>query len=226
MTRSKTVRASFIFAAALATVGCSASINTHVVEPVPPSPTALVAVLGVMPATAEPGSEGLTAAFVTHLEEALQAAAPEIEMLGPDAAAERLAAQGLAGEYARLLADFDRAGMVDRAETRRIAEALGVSHFLHVRVAYSGQNALRPYVNLDGTPLLNEEKRQVVQAVARLWADGAATPSWEAVATADSQAGLFRTDRSPDDLANEVVRSLVARLSAGRFPQAGGLQRR
>src|SRR5690606_1958010 len=95
--------------------GCAAPISTRVQEPVHPSRPAEVTVLAVMPATVEPGSEWVRPTTMEHLVVALRERFPGIEIISPDEVARRLASRSRAQEYASLLQDFERAGVVDVA---------------------------------------------------------------------------------------------------------------
>lgn len=190
---------------------CAASISTQVLESVRPPERAEAVVVAVMPGTAEAGSEWLRSETASKVTRALEVRFTDTEVLAPDEVASRLAARGLAREYASLVADFGHAGVVDPARVEQIIRAVGATHLIQLRAGYSAVEELKA-VNLDGGPLLYSAKRQAIFAVARLWSIGASGPSWEAVVRADSKGGPFSRDRTSDDLLVAMALSLVERI--------------
>lgn len=192
--------------------GCAASISTHLSEPVRPDQPTEVSVLAVMPAAVEPGSEWIRPQTVERLVSALQESYPDVEIVGPAEAARRLEAESIAADWASLLGDFERAGIVDRERLRHVITRLEVSHILHIRAGYSGEGLQRATTNVDGSPLFYSTKHQTLYAVARLWGSSSGMPSWEAVAQSESEAGPLSRHRQPTDLIDSLVLSMVDRI--------------
>lgn len=196
--------------------GCAASISTHVSEPVRPAQPSEVTVLAVMPGTVEPGSEWLRRETVQQLVLALTELHPSIEIIGPEETAQRLSAQSLATDYAALLRDFEGAGVVDPARVDDVLNAVGATHFLHIRAGYAGEGVERATTNLDGSPLFYSTKHQSLYAVASLWESSGSAPSWEVVARSESEGGpFFIRDREPVDLIESIVRSVAKSIPLG-----------
>jgi hypothetical protein len=91
-------------------------------------------------------------------------------------------------------------------------DAPGATHFLHVRVGYTGQGLERTTTNVDGSPLFYSTKHQSFYAVVRLWTSSSRAPSWEAVVRSDSEAGPLSRDRKPADLIDSTVLSVAASI--------------
>ncbi len=198
-----------VFALAPLVSGCfQAVISTHVAEPIRPARSEEIAVLAVMPGVVEPGSEWLRPQAMQSLVRGLAQRFPHVRLIDPETTGARLADQSLAGEYASLLADFERAGVVDPARVDRLLAAVGASHFLHVRAEYSALGDEEVTSNLDGSPLFYSTTHQTVLVVARLWESGN-TPSWEAVVRSESRPGPFSRDREPAELIESMVASIV-----------------
>lgn len=196
--------------------GCTASIRTNVLEPVhPPAPTE-VETLAVMPATVDVGSEWLRPETTDRLVADLERRFPEIYVIAPEETASRLAAESLAQEYASILDDFQRAGVVDPERIERVARAVGATHFLHIQAGYAGEGLQKETMNLDGSPLFYSTKHQSLYVVAQLWGPSSHAPAWEAVATSESEAGPLSHDRPLSDLMESLVQSLVDRLPLAR----------
>lgn len=198
--------------AVMALTGCAASISTHVQEPIQPSGPADVEVLAIMPGIVESGSEWVRPQTMESLVLALRERFPEIEILPPDEVARRLAVQSRAQDYAALLHDFERAGVVDAERVEEILGVLEASHFLHIHAGYGGEGLQRVTTFLDGSPLYYSTKRQALYAVATLWGPNDHGPSWEAVARAESQGGPLSRDREPSDLVEPLVMSVVEEI--------------
>jgi hypothetical protein len=192
--------------------GCTASIRTNVLEPVHPPTPADVETLAVMPATVDLGSEWLRSETMDRFVAGLEQRFPEIYVIGPDETASRLAARSLAREYASILDDFHRAGVVDPERIERVVRAVGATHFLHVQAGYAGEGLQKETMNLDGSPLFYSTKHQSLYMVAQLWGPSSHAPTWEGVATSESEAGPLSHDRAPSDLLESLVHSLIDRI--------------
>ena len=98
-----------------------------------------VATLGVV----APGSiQGLSPTVSHALSTALTQASPPIRAIPMLEALNRLTDQGLAGEYAELLASYGRGGIPDRARLERIGAALGSRYVLQPGLAEFSQTVL------------------------------------------------------------------------------------
>ena len=73
------------------------------------------------------------------LTSALSQASPPIRAVPTSQALNRLTDQGLAGEYAELLASYSRSGIPDRARLQRIGVALGSRYVLQPGLAEFSQ---------------------------------------------------------------------------------------
>jgi len=201
---------SVVFSSALS--GCfAASISTHIAEPIRPRQSEDVAVLAVMPGVVQSGSEWMRPQAMESLVRGLAQRFPGIQIVDPETAAARLAAQSMADEYASLLGDFERAGVVDPDRLEQLLDVIDATHFLHIRAEYSVQGQQRVTQNLDGSPLYYSTKHQTVSVVARLWESGA-SPSWEAVIRSESQRGPFTRHRAPAEMIESLVSSVVERV--------------
>src|ERR1700741_653085 len=117
--------------------GCSAPFHLSAdhVPSGPQSPSFDVAALACEPVATlgvvAPGSiQGLSPTVSHALVTALAQASPPIRALPTSVALNRLTDQGLAGEYAELLASYARGGIPDRARLERIGAALGSRYVL------------------------------------------------------------------------------------------------
>ena len=146
------------------------------------------------------------------LVEGLTERFPGVVVLDPATVADRLTARAVAADYASLLADFDRAGVVDPDRVSEILDVIEATHFLHVRAEYAAQGLERASTNLDGSPLFYSTKNQTVSIVARLWEASSSGPTWEAVIRTESERGPFSRHRDPSELVESLVASLVERV--------------
>ena len=96
-----------------------------------------VAILGVV---APGGIQGLGPTVSHALTAALSKASPPIRAVPTSEALNRLTDQGLAGEYAELLASYSRSGIPDRARLQQIGAALGSRYVLQPGLAEFTQN--------------------------------------------------------------------------------------
>ncbi len=193
--------------------GCAAGIRTSVSEPVQPSGSIPVGALAVMPITMEMGSEGFRPEVTEGLLASLRTTFPGVALVGPGEVGARLAAGPSATDYAGLLSDFERTGVIESARLGRLTDALGVTHFLQIRAGYASEDFLEPGI-LDNHATYEGTRQQLV-AVARLWGPGGAGPVWEAVARTRSQSGQFWRGRDPSELVGDLVASLVKRMPLG-----------
>jgi hypothetical protein len=117
--------------------GCSAPLHVsdaHVTSG-PRSPSLDIAVLACQPVAilgvvAPGGIQGLGPTVSHALTTALSKASPPIRAVPTSEALNRLSDQGLAGEYAELLASYSRSGIPDRTRFQRIGAALGSRYVL------------------------------------------------------------------------------------------------
>jgi hypothetical protein len=196
--------------------GCfTAPISTTVAQPIRPTQPADVTVLAVMPIVVEGGSEWMRPEAMDALVAGLTERFPGIRIIDPTTAGARLADRSLTSDYAALLADFDRAGVVAPERLEQVRAAVGATHVLHVRLKYSARDAQEVYPNADGNQLHYSTKHQVASYVARLWESGTG-PHWEASARSESKPGLWSKDRKPTELLQSLVTSLI-----GAIPLAG-----
>lgn len=188
---------------------CAAGMATQVEEAVTPARPLPVRDLAVMPVTTEAGSEAIRPGLALDLCRSLQDRFPDLLIVEPDEARERLARSSAATEYADLLEDYERTGVVQGDRLARVADALGVDHFLQVRAAYLRESFLDTYLFDDE---LVTEDRQVLAVVARLWSGGGSMPEWEAVIRTRSETDDFDIrSRRIDELVGEVTRALADR---------------
>ena len=129
--------------------GCSTPFHLsddHVTSG-PQSPSLDIAVLACAPVAtlgvAAPAAiQGLSPTVSHALSTALSQASPPIRAIPMLEALNRLTDQGLAGEYAELLASYRRGGIPDRARLERIGAALGSRYVLQPGLAEFGQTVL------------------------------------------------------------------------------------
>lgn len=187
--------------------GCAAGMRTSVQEARVPREPLEVTRLAVMPLVTEHGSEGVAPNVSQALRSALDERFPDLVVMGPDEMAERLAASRAATDYAALLADYERTGVVESARLARISDALDVDHFLQLRASYLREEFLDTVLFEDD---VETEDRQVLLVVARLWGSAGPAPLWEAVVRTTSETDEFQhRERRLDELANELVSKLA-----------------
>jgi len=194
--------------------GCSAYMSTGIDEGmVPPTPLPIQE-MAVMPVTTEPGSEGLRPGMALALMEVMDARFPWLALMGPEEAGARLDQAGGAQDYADLLEDFDRTGVADSQRLAAVTRALGSDHFLQVRASYREEEFLDPL--LFSYDEFDDETRQTLVLVARLWTHQGPGPVWEAVVRTTSETDDFREEEHTVD---EIIFEVVGRL-ADRMPVA------
>ena len=122
--------------------GCSTPLHVsdaHVTSG-PRSPSLDLAVLACKPVVTlgvvAPGAlQGLGPTVAHALTTAFSKASPPIRTVATSEALNRLTDQGLAGEYAELLASYSRSGIPDRARLQQIGGALGSRYVLQPGLA-------------------------------------------------------------------------------------------
>lgn len=189
------------------TTGCTAGMATEVVEPIrPPGGGVEVTALALLPPTTERGSEDAGPVIQGEALRVVQERFPGLPLMDAAEARSRLGRGGAAADLARLFRDYDDAGVADTDLIDRIVDALGVDHFLQLRVGFAETDVLRddPF-----SEEATDERRRDVVVVARLWGAGEPAPLWEATARAESETGLFSTDIPGR---SEMLEAVVARL--------------
>jgi hypothetical protein len=146
---SRSIAVVILASVAMFSAGCSTPVHlsdAHVTSgPRPPSlditvlACAPVATLGVV---APAAIQGLSPTVSHALATALTHASPPIRAIPMLEALNRLNDQGLAGEYAELLASYSRGGIPDRARLERIGAALGSRYVLQPGLAEFSQTVL------------------------------------------------------------------------------------
>lgn len=134
---------------AILSSGCSTPFHLsddHVTS-VPRSPSLDIAILACKPVAtlgvvAPGGIQGLSPTVSHALFTALWKASPPIRAIPTSETLNRLTDQGLAGEYADLLASYSRGGIPDRARLERIGAALGSRYVLQPGLAEFSQTVL------------------------------------------------------------------------------------
>ena len=199
------------FVAMWALSGCSAYMTTGIEEAVMPVAPIPVSEMAIMPVTTESGSEGLRPRLATALEEVLAERFPSLALVGPEEAGIRLDRASAASGYADLLSDFDRTGVVDSERLAPVVQALGTNHFLEIRASYRAEEFLDPL--LFSFDEFDDETRQTLFLVARIWTRNGPGPVWEAVVRTTSETDDFREEEHTiDELIMEVVNSLADRM--------------
>jgi len=198
---------------------CTPGIRTGVQEPVAPIEPLPIAGIAIMPVTTEAGSEGLRTVIANTLHQVFEERFPSLIILGPEEAGRKLAQSPAAEDYADLLTDFERTGVVGSDRLSRVTQALGFEYFLQVRGAYEKEDFLDPL--LFSFDEFAKETRQVLVIVARIWTDRGPGPVWEAVVRTTSETDDFTGgSREVDDLLRELVEVLAERLPV--TPARGG----
>ena len=194
-----------------ALTGCAAGMRIGVEEAVAPVDPIAVTEMAIMPVTTETGSEGLRPGLALAIQEVLAERFPSITLVGPEEAGHRLDRASAASDYADLLFDFDRTGVVDTDRLAPVIRAVGADHFLEIRGSYEAEEFLDPL--LFSFDEFDDETRQTLVLVARLWTDRGPGPVWEAVVRTISETDDFREEeRTVDELIQEVAISLVDRI--------------
>ena len=198
-------------AALLGGAGCTAGIGTRVAEPVQPPEPLVLDEIALLPVIAEAGSEGFVPLAADALLGEMEYALPELHLLDPDEARERVGEAGAAARYAELLRNYEQSAVADRADIDAVREALGVSHFLSARLRFTEVETVGADVFSER---VEEEMRREVILTVRLWGPGRSGPLWEASAQARTETGTF-TPSLPES--REIVRRLAEEVVA-RMP--------
>lgn len=194
---------------------CAAGIRTGIDEPIAPISPLPITEMAIMPVSTELGSEGIRTDMALTLQEVLRERFPWIAFLGPEDAAVRLASSHAARDYADLLADFDRTGVVDSERLVMVTRALGTDYFLQVRASYRSEDFLDPL--LFSFDEFDTENRQVMVLVARVWDEQGPGPLWEAVVRTTSETDDFQEEvRGIDELILRTVENLADQIPLGR----------
>ena len=127
---------------AMFSAGCSTPLhvsNEHTTSG-PRSPSLDIALLACQPVAtlgvvAPGGIQGLGPTVSHALTTSLSKASPPIRAMPTAEVLNRLTDQGLAGEYAELLASYSRSGIPDRARLQQIGAALGSRYVLQPGLA-------------------------------------------------------------------------------------------
>lgn len=139
---SRGIAGAILASVAMFSAGCSTPFHLsadHVTSG-PRSPSLDIAVLACEPVAtlgvvAPGGIQGLGPTVSHALTTALSQASPPIRAVPTSQALNRLTDQGLAEEYAELLASYNRSGIPGRARLQRIGAALGSQYVLQPGLA-------------------------------------------------------------------------------------------
>ena len=80
-------------------------------------------------------SEEMRSQCPTYLEEILYKVAPNWKVVPAQELTKRINREGLAGEYAKLRADYELSDILDGGTLRKIAAAIGVRYVFQPRLA-------------------------------------------------------------------------------------------
>jgi hypothetical protein len=146
---SRRIAGAILASVAIFLAGCSTPFHLsdeHVTSG-PQSPSLDIAALACAPVatlgvTAPGALQGLSLTVSHALSTALTQASPPIRAIPMPEALNRLTDQGLAGEYAELVASYGRGGIPDRARLERIGAALGSRYVLQPGLAEFSQTVL------------------------------------------------------------------------------------
>lgn len=126
--------------------GCASSLYGWQVRttstPMPPSfqPEVFeqhsVALFGAITSPALRGNEGTLSYELEHI---LHKVSPNWNVISPQELAKRINRQGLAGEYAKMRADYELSNIFDGRALRKIATALGVRYVFQLHLAAFSQ---------------------------------------------------------------------------------------
>jgi hypothetical protein len=146
---SRRIAGAILASVAMFSTGCSTPfhLSDEHVTSWPQSPSLDVAVLACKPVAtlgvvSPAGIQGLSLTVSRALFTALSKASPPIRAIPMPEALNRLTDQGLAGEYAELVASYGRGGIPDRARLERIGAALGSRYVLQPGLAEFSQSVL------------------------------------------------------------------------------------
>jgi len=209
--RSYRVAPHFILGLLCSLSACAPGIRTGVQEPVAPIEPLLMTGFAIMPVTTEAGSEGFRTGIAHTLHLVLEERFPSLTIQGPEEAGRMLALSPAAEDYADLLTDFERTGVVGSDRLSRVTQALGSDYFLQVRGSYTREDFLDPL--LFSFDEFAKETRQVFVLVARMWTDRGPGPVWEAIVRTTSETDDFTgNSREVDDLLLKLVDGLADRM--------------
>lgn len=192
------------------TAACSAGVGTRIQEPIRPSGAWEVTALALLPTTAVSGSEEAAGMVSQAALQVLSAHLPNVQIMDPQASRDRLGRAGAGAALAQLIRDYEQSGVADLARVDSVVAAVGVDHFLQLRVEFAETEVWKEDVLADD---ISEEDRREVVLVARLWTVGEPAPVWEGTARGLSETGFLATtlpDR--DEMIVQVVDRLLSRM--------------
>jgi len=165
-----------------------------------------VATLGLL---APAALQGFSAALAHALSSALAEASPSIRSLPSHETGNVLNAQGLAAEYAELLAGFGRSGLLERQGLQRIGAALGCRYVLLPGLA-EFHHALLDRFEIAGLKLVQSRVTTL-----RLWLQLWDTPTgqllWESAGEVTVASEILRRERTVplDEIAQKLWRHML-----------------
>jgi hypothetical protein len=216
MSVSGRVVGTIIVSSVLFAAGCSTPFylsDDHVTS-TPPPPSVDMAVLACEPVAAlgivaSPGLQGLSPTVSHALAIALAQGSPSIRVVPTLEVLNRLTDQGLAGEYAEVLAGYGRSGIPERERLQRLGVALGSRYLLQPGLAEFSQSLVDKF-EFTGLKIV---KTRI--AALRLWLQVWDTQTGHILSESTGEltiaAPVLRQDRtvSLDDIAQQLWSRII-----------------
>ena len=164
-----------------------------------------VATLGIV---TPPGLQGLSPSLSLALTVALSQASPPIRGIPTYETLNRLSEKGRATDYAEMISEFDRSGILDRDRLQRIGSALGSKYVLQPGLAEFSQT-LTDRINIFGLKLLYTRVTSL-RLWLRLWDTQTGQMLWESAGETTVATELLRQELAVP--LTEIARILWLRM--------------
>jgi len=156
--------------------------------------------VAILPVMSADGLEGVRRIVNESLFESFALARPDVEFIPADVALGRLNDEDLADDYAAMVENYDRTGIMSRATLQEMGEAIGADALVATTARYWERN-------------LSEDFVQNLEMVVRVWSPEKGDVIFEAAGTVEKPVNDEVEDRLPfDELVRDAARSVAAQL--------------
>jgi hypothetical protein len=169
--------------------------------------------IGMFGAVTTPMLQGTEIGLSHILGQIIQEIAPDMKVLSPQELALRINRGGLAGEYAKMRADYWQSDILDSESLRKIASAIGVRYVFQPRLAAFTQTMSQRWQAPAVLVWLTWVRSAIMRASLQLWDGETGELVWDSHAEATVQNEAVSQDPVYfEEIARVTMASMIADL--------------
>jgi hypothetical protein len=173
--------------------------------------------IGMFGAVTTPVLQGTEIGLSHILGQIIQEIAPDMKVLSPQELAQRINRSGLAGEYARMRADYWQSDILDSDSLRKIASAIGVRYVFQPRLAAFSQTMAQRWQAPAVLVWLTWVRSAIMRASLQLWDAETGELVWHSYAEATVQNEAVSQDPVYfEEIARVTMASMISDLRNGK----------